>query len=130
MAVVVRAQAPPLPPKYPNAQYDESKVPHYTLPDPLVLASGQKVTDAKTWMEKRRPELLKLFETHVYGRTMASRPQEMHWAVVAEDRQPKVVTKTVRLYFSASNDGPSMDLNLTLPNSGKSSRSFSSRGAR
>jgi len=55
----------------PEANEDESKIPPYTLPDPLVLADGRKVADARTWREKRRPELLRLFETHVYGRTPA-----------------------------------------------------------
>ena len=30
--------------------YDESKVPRYTLPDPLELSDGQRVTDARTWL--------------------------------------------------------------------------------
>ncbi|MCA9147495.1 MAG: hypothetical protein KDB05_32190, partial [Planctomycetales bacterium] len=34
--------------------YDESKVPTFTLPDPLVLTNGDIVVDAKTWQEKRR----------------------------------------------------------------------------
>src|SRR5687767_5693999 len=51
-----------------QANYDESKVPQYTLPDPLTLSSGERVTDIKTWSERRRPELLHLFETQVYGR--------------------------------------------------------------
>ena len=38
--------------------YDESKVPKYSLPDPLTLLSGRKVTDAETWKSKRRPEIL------------------------------------------------------------------------
>ena len=42
--------------------YDESKVGSYTLPDPLVLANGKPVRDAKTWTEKRRPEIVRLFE--------------------------------------------------------------------
>ena len=29
--------------------YDESKVPAYTLPDPLVLNDGTPVTDAASW---------------------------------------------------------------------------------
>jgi hypothetical protein len=33
-------------PKLPEANYDESKVPKYHLPDPLVMANGQRVTDA------------------------------------------------------------------------------------
>lgn len=31
----------------PGANYDESKVPTYTLPDPLRLSSGEKVNDAQ-----------------------------------------------------------------------------------
>jgi hypothetical protein len=63
------SQAPP------EANEDESKVPPYTLPDPLVLADGRKASDARTWTGKRRPELLRLFETHVYGRTPSGGPR-------------------------------------------------------
>ena len=59
-----------------GTNYDESKVPKYTLPDPLVLASGERVTDAETWQTKRRTEILSLFETHVYGRS-PGRPEGM-----------------------------------------------------
>jgi hypothetical protein len=54
------AQQPQLPPNYPRAQYDESRVPHYahynhynqyTLPDPLVLLNRKKVTRVKTWQK-------------------------------------------------------------------------------
>jgi len=47
--------------------YDESKAGSYTLPDPLKLESGAAVTSAAQW-ESRRHELLKLFESQVYGR--------------------------------------------------------------
>ena len=50
------------------SNYDESKVKPYTLPDPLVLSSGQPVKDADTWFQKRRPEILKLFQTEIFGR--------------------------------------------------------------
>lgn len=42
------------------SNYDESKVPPYTLPDPLVMASGARVTSAAMWKRQRRPELLRL----------------------------------------------------------------------
>ena len=51
------------------ANYDESKVPHYTLPDPLTTQSGDPVTDAKTWNESRREEILESFRGHVFGRS-------------------------------------------------------------
>lgn len=52
-----------------QAILDEAKVPSYTLPDPLRTQGGQSVTSVKTWETVRRPELLRLFEENVYGRT-------------------------------------------------------------
>jgi len=43
----------------PPGNYDESKVPAYTLPDPLVRDNGQRVTTAAAWTTERRPELLR-----------------------------------------------------------------------
>jgi dipeptidyl aminopeptidase/acylaminoacyl peptidase len=54
---------------------DESKVPPYVLPDPLAFADGTRVADARAWTDKRRGELLRLFETHVYGRTPERGPR-------------------------------------------------------
>src|SRR5450759_4527357 len=71
--LVVFGEPPQLPPNYPTAQYDESKVPQYALPDPLVMLDGEKVADTNTWKQKRRPEILRLFATNVYGRTMVER---------------------------------------------------------
>lgn len=48
------------------ANYDESKVPAYTLPDPLIMNDGSKVRNKKQW-EKRRAEIFHLFEKEVYG---------------------------------------------------------------
>src|SRR5579872_4940297 len=56
------------------SNYDESKVGNYTLPDPLVLANGKPVRDAKTWFEVRRPELLKIYDTEIYGAVPANAP--------------------------------------------------------
>src|SRR5882724_3626134 len=49
------------------SNYDEAKVGTYMLPDPLVLANGQPVRDADIWFKQRRPEILKLYETEIYG---------------------------------------------------------------
>jgi len=56
------------------SNYDESKVKPYTLPDPLVMADGTRVADAKAWASKRRPELIRLYETEIFGRTPANAP--------------------------------------------------------
>lgn len=66
--------------------YDESQVPSYELPDPLTFENGQPVESAEDWAERRRPEILALFEHHVYGRAPA-RPKALDVAVtsVAKD---------------------------------------------
>src|SRR3954469_22894375 len=63
--------------------YDEAKVGSYTLPNPLVLANGQPVRDVRTWNEKRRPEIVHLFEENEYGRA-PGRPSDMSFDVFDE----------------------------------------------
>lgn len=62
------------------ANYDESKVPRYTLPDPLRMEGGGKVESAEMWTKSRRPELLKLFEEHVYGKSTLD-PVKMQYRI-------------------------------------------------
>ena len=66
------------------SNYDESKVPPYTLPDPLVMASGTRVTSANMWKRQRRPELLRAYEAHIYGRVPANAPK-ITWEVAETD---------------------------------------------
>lgn len=66
------------------SNYDESKVAPYTLPDPLVLASGRPVRDAKTWKDERRAEIVRLYENEIYGRVPASAPK-VRWEVTGTD---------------------------------------------
>lgn len=101
--------------------YDESKVPSYTLPDPLTMQDGTEVTDAKTWREKRRPEILELFRTHVYGRAPA-KPKSLAFDVFDRDARAlggKAIRKQVRVRFAGKADGPGMDLLMYLPNKAK-----------
>src|SRR5690349_10672733 len=63
---------------------EESRVPAYELPDPLIAANGEMVKSAAEWTSKRRPEILRLFETEVYGKAPAEKP-ELHFHVDSED---------------------------------------------
>ena len=69
----------------PNAaNTDESKAsPYTTLPDPLLLKNGKKVTDAKTWWRKRRPEIVEDFDGEIYGRVPKTTPK-VNWEVVKD----------------------------------------------
>jgi len=104
-----------------EANYDESKVPKYTLPDPLVMLDGRKVADAATWKAQRRPEILKLFEENVYGRS-PDRPKDVTFKVF--DNEPQALDgiatrKQVTVYFTGKPDGPSMDILIYLPNNAR-----------
>lgn len=66
-----------------HANYDESKAnPYPNLPDALTLKNGKKVTSAKTWWKKRRPQIVEDFEREMYGRIPPHVPK-VTWMVVA-----------------------------------------------
>ncbi len=102
----------------PGFNEDEAKVPSYTLPDPLVMANGTKVEDADDWTSKRRPELLNLFETQVYGKS-PGRPDRLVFQVTSVDAEALdglATRKEVAILFDGRPDGPRMDLLLYVPN--------------
>lgn len=66
------------------SNYDEAKVGHYVLPDPLVLQNGQPVREAETWNKVRRPELIGIYEREIFGRVPERAPQVV-FAVVETD---------------------------------------------
>jgi hypothetical protein len=101
--------------------YDEAKVPKYSLPDPLILADGSRVADAKTWESRRRPEILGQYEKFVYGKAPA-RPKGMSFEVRSIDKHAlggKAIRKEVVVYFTADKKGPKMDILIYLPANAK-----------
>jgi hypothetical protein len=95
--------------------YDEAKVPKYELPAPLVSEDGTPIKSAKQWNAQRRPELLSLFQTHVYG--VAPKPCPIRSETVSEKEVfgGKAVRKEVDVFFGASPDAPSMRLMIYVP---------------
>src|SRR5262245_14272180 len=65
--------------------HDEAKAGAHTLPDPLLMTGGERVTSADTWRKRRRPEILKLFEANVYGRN-AGRPRRMSFELTSIEK--------------------------------------------
>ena len=50
------------------ANYDESKVPVFDLPDPLTTFSNEQIQTSSSWNGLRRPELISFFESQVFGK--------------------------------------------------------------
>ncbi|MEI7730986.1 MAG: acetylxylan esterase [Verrucomicrobiota bacterium] len=98
---------------------NEAEIPPYTLPDPLVCQDGTRVTDARTWRAKRRPELLHLFASEEYGKTLLGRPEAMRFVLREEKKEArggKATRLQVGVLFEGKEDGRQMELLVYLPN--------------
>jgi len=103
-----------------EANYDEAKVPKYTLPDPLVCTDGTKVINSDLWRQKRRAEILRLFEEHMFGKA-PGKPQAMTFVTTSISKNAldgKATRKEVTVYFTGRQQDPNMSILIYLPNSG------------
>ena len=100
-----------------KANYDESKIPDYTLPDPLIMLNGDTVENAEMWKEERRPEVLQLFEENVYGKM----PGELNissFEVIEESGKAlnnQAIRKQVLLKFKRQDKELEVNILIYLP---------------
>jgi len=114
-------------PDQPNyANYDEAKAnPYPTLPDPLVLNNGKKVTSAKMWTQQRRAEIFELFDREIYGRVPKVTPK-VTWEVKStkDGMNGDVATVTKMLVGHVDNSAyplVTVDIQLELTTPAKAS---------
>jgi hypothetical protein len=97
--------------------YDEANVGTYTLPDPLTMKNGKKVTDTSTWLKKRRPEIVQLFEEIQFGKAPA-KPSTLSFNVFDKGTpvfDGKAIRKQVTIYFTKDTSNHKMDLLIYIP---------------
>jgi hypothetical protein len=96
-----------LPAQPPDANYDEAKVPAYTLPDVL-----GKAHDAKSW-EARRADILEMYRKDVFGRA-PGKPSKMTFEVVGQGTalSGKAARELIDISFGS---GPKMHMLLYVP---------------
>ncbi|MGP8243164.1 MAG: alpha/beta hydrolase family protein [Bryobacteraceae bacterium] len=97
--------------------YDEALVGTYQLPDPLKMDNGKPVRTARMWTQKRRPEIVHLFEENQYGRA-PGRPADMSFDVFdtgTPAMDGKAIRRQVTIYFSKDKNGPKEDLVVYIP---------------
>jgi hypothetical protein len=104
-----------------EANYVETKVPPYTLPDPLVARDGSRVTK-ETW-PARRAEILELFRQHVYGRAPVDKPQGLSFKTLeeeADDLGGRATRRLVEISFDTPHVGRfKFPVQLYLPNAAR-----------
>jgi (4-O-methyl)-D-glucuronate---lignin esterase len=98
------------------SNYDEARVAPYTLPDPLVTASGRRVRSVAEW-KARRAEIVKWYETEIYGRVPANAPK-VAWQISETDahaRDGAAVMKRLVATIGSAADSPRINVTLYTP---------------
>jgi len=97
--------------------YDEALSGTYALPDPLTLEDGEKVTDARQWYEKRRPQIVSLFEEFQYGK-VPDAPKDLSFHVFDPGTPAldgSALRKQVTVCFTEDTSSYKMNLLIYLP---------------
>lgn len=96
--------------------YDEALVPDYVLPDLLITDDGRPVSSREEWETVRRPELLRIFESEVYGH-LPTRPGSVRFSVESDVPSLDGLARLRRVEITSSLNGAShsFPLNIFLP---------------
>jgi hypothetical protein len=98
------------------ANFDESKVAPYSLPDPLRLRDGRRVRTSKTWWQRRRPEIVEDFDREMYGRVPRDVPAVV-WTATRTIKESNgdvpVITKELSGHVDNASY-PLIDVNIQL----------------
>lgn len=100
-----------------KANYDESKVPAYTLPNVLETSAQKPVRNKRDWEKIRRPEIIRLFEDHIYGQ-MPKEIDSLTYSVRHEDpgsMNGKAHLKEIDIVIYRNNKSVTIQLVLFIP---------------
>lgn len=97
-----------------EVNYDESKIPPYTLEDPLKFVDGRKVRNAKDW-ELRREEILGIFQREMYGQMPPKSPITTEILEEGITLAGFGIRRQVRMWFRSDKTGPKVDWLIITP---------------
>jgi len=104
-----------------KTNYRERDVPEYSLPEILISTERDTVHTVEVWETIRRPEILQLFEQHVYGTI----PRDFdniafHQVQVEENPYPDIsILKQVDIEVERNGNRHSLKLDLFIPTNGQ-----------
>ena len=101
--------------KFLEANYDESKVPEYTLPDVLTSFSGKTIDTVEEWESVRRPEIIEFFEQNLYGAVpKPSSPIKKSFKLLSETSLLNGICTRKDVELTFQNDAGSVTMPLVL----------------
>ncbi|MBR2625519.1 MAG: acetylxylan esterase [Lentisphaeria bacterium] len=88
-----------------QANYDESKMPAFELPDLLTCGDGMAAANKDQWINKRKPELLGMFRNIMYGEIPPA-PDRVAYTVLTEKKEARnglALRREIRMDFIMNN---------------------------
>ncbi len=85
--------------------YDEEKVPPYTLPDLLSMTDGRKVTGKEMWQKERRKEILEILQENIYGKILPA-PDHLYFELLSRKDDAlnnTAIRKEIRIWAGMEN---------------------------
>lgn len=109
-----------------NVISEESKVPEYQLPDILTRFNGGKVSTAKEWFKKQRPDILKLFTDQVYGKVPCIQKisEVKVWETSDNAVNGLATRKQFSLFFKKGNRNLEVNVLMYLPKNARKAPVF------
>lgn len=96
----------------------QNKQTFLSLPALLKTEAGERIKTAAEWRNKRRPEILELFRTHVFGRAPVGKPGTLRFeseGVIPKALSGKATYKQSAVHFSGPGGRGKVRLFLFIP---------------
>lgn len=94
--------------------FDESKVPPYQLPDILTASDGATISTPELWEAERRPEIVKILESNLFGRP-PGKIDGFESKLVSSEKDGSTLIQQVVLTLKKGQRNLDIDLLIFLP---------------
>ena len=97
-----------------DANYDEAKIPNYILPETLRLENGTYITSVSDWEKLRRPEIIEMFSTQMFGKTPTQNLKVTYKTVAENENDLNGLAHSRQILMTFSNGSDFRDVMLLI----------------
>ena len=108
-----------------NANYDESKIKPYTLPDIFTAPDGRKIETPLDWENIARPQIRRIAETEFYGEVLP-RPKSLTFSLLSESEvfEGKAIMRQILAKAADINGEKTFEILVFIPKAQKPKGTF------